>query len=428
MSVKGGTQELKKKIWKVIDSRKDEIIKLCCDTIKIPSDNPPGDTTELAIFFRRYLEERGFEVEYFEAREGNPNLVATIEGSEKGPHLVLNGHMDQFPAEVGEPWSVDPYSGEVKDGRIYGRGASDMKGGVAATFFSFCLIKEMGLDLPGKLTLTLVSDEESGGQWGTGWLLKNRPELKGDAVLNAEPSGLTVRIGEKGSGRYRLKAQGKPAHGSWAGYAGDNAIMKMIKVLPAVVNMNKIKGKFTDDTEKMIESTMKGFDEQYGHEGAPGMNQLLKWTTVNIGIIKGGSKVNIVPGTCEVEVDVRVPVGVTWKEIDEALEKSIETEPSISYEYLKDPTTIFPATYTLPSEKICEIVYKNAAEVTDDEPLLSFTPGATDCRFYRTMDVPSIVYGPKAYNMAAADEHITVSDLLTVTKVHAGTIIDYLNS
>jgi succinyl-diaminopimelate desuccinylase len=421
--------EVKKTVWNTIDEREKDVIELCCDTIKIPSDNPPGDTTELAQFYIKYLEKKGIEVQIYEPKEGNPNIIATLEGSKKGPHLVLNGHMDQFIAEVGAPWSVGPYSGEVKEGRIYGRGSSDMKGGVAATFFSFCLMKELDLDLPGKLTLTLVSDEETGGRWGTGWILENLPDLRGDACLNAEPSGLTERIGEKGSGRYRLKAIGKPSHGAWAGYAGENAIMKMIKVLKPVEDLNKIKGVFNEEEEETINRTMEGFDQQYGHEGRPGMSQLLKETTVNIGVITGGSKVNIVPGTCEVEVDVRVPIGISWEHITEKLKKALkETEPSIKWEYLKDPSIMFPATYTSPNEEICKAVNVNATQVTGVEPPLSFTPGATDCRFYRVRNVPSVVYGPKAYHMAAEDEYITVSDLLTVTKVHAGTIIDYLNS
>ena len=96
-------------------------------------------------------------------------------------------------------------------------------------------------------------------------------------------------------------------------YAGENAIMKMIKVLKPVEDLNKIKGVFNEEEEETINRTMEGFDQQYGHEGRPGMSQLLKETTVNIGVITGGSKVNIVPGTCEVEVDVRVPIGISWE-------------------------------------------------------------------------------------------------------------------
>ena len=201
-------EEIKEKAWSIIEDKR-EVVSLCSEMIKRPSDNPPGDTTELAQYLKEYIEKKaGVEVMVYEPREGNPNLVATIEGSSPGSHLVLNGHMDQFPAEVGEPWTVDPYLGEVIDGKLYGRGAADMKGGLAGLVYSFCLIGEMGLDLPGKLTLMVVSDEETGGKWGTKWLLDNMPELLGDACLNAEPSGLTTRIGEKEAVRSAMEAKG----------------------------------------------------------------------------------------------------------------------------------------------------------------------------------------------------------------------------
>lgn len=301
-----------------------------------------------------------------------------------------------------------------------------MKGGDTGLIFSFCLIKELGLDLPGKITLTLVSDEENGGFWGTGWLLNNVVDVAGDACLNAEPSGLTARIGEKGLGFIRLKAQGKPAHAAYAGYAGENAIMKMYKVLPAVESLNGLPGRFTHDTEKMIEEARKGFDKQSGHEGGPGSSQVLKQVTVNIGTIKGGSKVNIIPGTCEVEVDVRLPLGISWSQLYKELEQRLyRIDPTIAYEQIKDPSALFPASYTSTNEKIFQAMVKNATEVTREKPLLSFTPGGNDCRFFRARGIPSVVFGPTVYNEAAADEYTTINDLITVTKVHAGTMIDY---
>ncbi|MBS7631457.1 ArgE/DapE family deacylase [Candidatus Bathyarchaeota archaeon] len=419
--------KLKEEACKRIEEKGRDVVKLCSDVIKIPSDNPPGDTSQLAAFLKEYLEERGIRVRSYEPKEGSPNLVATVDGTRDRPHLILNAHMDQFPAEVGETWSFSPYSGEVKDGKIHGRGAADMKGGLTALLYSFVLMKEMGITLPGKLTLTLVSDEESGGRWGTEWLLDNVPALVGDACLNAEPSGLTVRIGEKGIGALRLRAVGQPQHASFSGYAGVNAITKMVRVFPAVESLNKIQGRFTEDTEKIIQQAMKGYDVQYGHEGRPGMSQVLRHVTVNIGVIKGGAKVNIVPGTCEAEVDIRIPLGISWEEIEQRLRDEInKIDPTITFEYQEKKP--LPANYTSIDEGIVETLYKNAKEVTNNEPLISFTSGGTDCRFFRARNVPSVAYGPKSYKQAAANEYITISDLMTVTKVHTGTIIEYLMS
>ena len=417
---------LKKKIWEEIEERRKDIINLCSDMIKIPSDNPPGDTAQLASYLKEYLENRDITVEQYEPLEGSPNLVATIEGSRPGPHLILNGHLDQFPADVGEEWSVDPYSGLVRDGRIYGRGAGDMKGGDTGLVTGFCMIKEMAADLPGKVTLTLVSDEENGGRWGTGWLINNVEDAMGDACLNAEPSGLTARIGEKGLGFIRLKAVGKPVHAAYVGYAGENAIMKMHKALPAVEGFNGLPARFTEETRRLIDEAQEGFYKQSGHEAGPGSGQVLRQVTVNIGTIRGGTKVNIIPGTCEAEVDVRLPLGISWPEFEKRLDEALRNvDPSIKWEHIKPPSALFPASYTSTDESIFKAMYSNATTVMGEKPLLGFTPGGNDCRYYRARGVPSVVFGPTVYNEAAADEYTLVEDVIKVAKVHAGTIIDY---
>jgi succinyl-diaminopimelate desuccinylase len=418
--------KLKEEADQHIDAKTNALVKLCSDIVKIPSDNPPGNTKQLAAFIKKYLENEEIDVDVYEPKENTVSLVATISGSSNGPHLVLNGHLDQFPAEVGDKWSVGPYSGEVRNGKIFGRGVGDMKGGVSASLFCFSLMKELGVTLPGKLTLMLVADEETGGQWGTGWLLENVPNLKADACLNAEPSGLTVRIGEKGRFGLRLTTYGKPAHGSFAGYAGENAIMKMMKILPLVNDLNTIEGRFTDETKQIIKDSTHGYEVSYG-ESYLGMAQILKHVTANIGIIRGGSKVNIVPGTCEVEIDLRLPLGLTQEEIEQQLTQTIsQVDSATSIELLEHPSTMFEANYTSPTDRIVEFLRNNVLEVTNSNPLFSFTSAATDCRYFRKRQIPSVVYGPKAYNMAAADEHISIEDLIVVTKVHAATIIDFL--
>jgi succinyl-diaminopimelate desuccinylase len=418
-------RKFKNKAWNRIEEKKDDLIRLCSDIIKIPSDNPPGDTTKLASFLIDQLEDRGFEVKIYEPKEGCPNIVSTITNSNiNGPHLILNGHLDQFPAEVGEAWEIDPYSGEIKDGKIFGRGAGDMKGGVAALLFLFCHINEINLDIQGKVTLTLVSDEETGGKWGTHWLLDNVPNLIGDACLNTEPSGLTIGIGEKGFDRLKLTSVGKPAHGSFAGYMGDNAIMKMIDVLPSIESLNKIKGRFNEETEKMIDESSRSYSNSYEFKTSD-MAEILKHVIVNIGVIKGGAKANIVPGICEAELDVRLPIGITHEEIENKIRDIIKKNTNITLGHLADPSIMLQASYTSVNEKISQYLLKNVREVTGEKPLIRFTPAATDCGHFRARKVPSVIYGPRAYNVAGADEYIMIDDLIKVTKVHFGTLLDF---
>ena len=409
---------LKKEILNRIDETKDDLIALCSDVIKIPSDNPPGDTTQLAEFLKKYLEDKEICVEIYEPMRGNPNIVATMEGSKKGPHMILLAHMDQFLAEVGEPWGFPPYSGEVKGGRILGRGASDMKGGLAALTYCFIMIKEMEVKLPGKLTLCLVSDEETAGGWGAGWLVDNVPGLIGDACLNAEPSNLSIGLGQKGWYPMRLRTTGKPAHGSRGRLAGENAILKMMKVLPILLNFENIEGRFNEEIEEMVKKITKV---------RPGSERSLRYISVNIAVIKGGTKHNIVPATCELECDMRLPWGVTLDEVTNKLEKELrEAVPDISIEYIYQPSTLSEGSYTSPKEKIVEIMVNNVVEITGKKPLLGLSSGASDSRFFMFKGVPSINCGPGGGGMARADEYVTVESLIAATKVNAATVIDFL--
>jgi succinyl-diaminopimelate desuccinylase len=401
-----------------------ELTELRQNLLRIPSDNPPGDTTKLADYIKGYLAEHGIESEIIITKPGIANIIASV--GEGKPHLILNGHLDTFPSEVGEPWSIPPYSGELREGKVYGRGAGDMKGGLAALLYSFIKVAKTGHK--GKLTFTGTSDEETGGEWGALWLLKNRPELIGDAVLNGEPSGLTVRIGEKSRVSIILEAEGKAAHGSFAGYVGENAIMKMVKILPLVVDFQGTPARLTEETLQLTEEVMRGYKQQYGHESET-MANVLKEVTVNIGTINGGSEDNIVPAHCTVKVDTRLPIGITPEEITEMIRKKIHSvDPTIKVRWARPPQIVTEATYSSIEAPITKALARNHQEITDTEPLYSFTSGGTDCRFWRKQGVPAVSYGPRVYAMGGVDECITVDDLVTTAKVQIATILDYLGN
>ena len=335
--------QLKRRLQDAIDEESDKLVALLSNLIRIPSDNPPGSTRDIASFVQAYLEDWRIESKLYEANEGNVNVVASW--GKGSPHLILNGHLDQFPAETGEKWSTSPYSGEVKEGLIWGRGAGDMKGGLASLIYCFCLTHKLGL--PGKVTLTCTSDEETGGRWGALWLLDNVPGLLGDSVLNGEPSGGTVRIGEKGMVTFNVKTSGKPAHGSFAGYAGENAIMKMVRLLPEIESFREIKANLSPEEDILTEELAKGYTAQFGHE-ALDLAKVLRHVTVNVGVIKGGTKVNIVPARCEAEVDMRVPIGVTPSYINAMLQETLKrVDHSVSVEFSRHPSTII-GTHTRP--------------------------------------------------------------------------------
>jgi len=148
-----------------------------------------------------------------------PNILGTFEGISEGRHLVLNGHTDVFPVSedpVKEGWTTDPWGGEIIDGKIYGRGSSDMKCGTSASIWTYIFLNRLRAKIKGKLTLTCVSDEETFGPWGDRWLIDNEPEVLGDCCLNGEPSSpFTIRYGEKGLLWLTFTVKTPGAHGAY---------------------------------------------------------------------------------------------------------------------------------------------------------------------------------------------------------------------
>ena len=149
-------------------------------------------------------------------QETMPNIVATFAAGKPGRHLALNGHIDVFPVGDGEGWTQDPWGGALVDGRIYGRGACDMKCGTTASIFTFLYLHELREELYGRLTLSAVSDEETFGPWGARYLGEHHPEVFGDCCLNGEPSSpWTLRFGEKGPLWIEFTVRTRGAHGAY---------------------------------------------------------------------------------------------------------------------------------------------------------------------------------------------------------------------
>ena len=192
-----------------VESRSCTLVDLCRSPVRIDSIYPPGDTTAVVEAIEAVLDATaGIEHRRVVGRAPAVNLVARTRGAGPGRRLVLNGHLDTFP--IGEArWSHPPLGADLEDGRIYGRGACDMKAGVAALVLAFVTLAEFRDAWRGELVLTLVGDEETGGRWGTQYLLANVEEAVGDAMLNADTgSPRVVRVGEKGNVWVELEATG----------------------------------------------------------------------------------------------------------------------------------------------------------------------------------------------------------------------------
>jgi succinyl-diaminopimelate desuccinylase len=411
----------KKKVWDDIGRRREELLNLLGEVIRRPSDNPPGDTTELANFVKQVLEDSGIPVQVYEPKQANPNIVASI-AQNGGRHLVLNGHLDQFPVERPDTWTDNPYSGKVHDGRIFGRGAADMKGGTTALLAASLVLKQLEVPLAGKLTLTLVSDEETGGRWGTEWLLENQPHLVGDAVLNAEPSSTeAIYVAEKGVCWLKVRTHSQGGHSGLSPL--NNAIFKMSTAIQLGL---KLRGKKGDVPHGLTGVLSKSRELLESLPSGKGNGWVYDSVTLNVGTIKGGVKANVVPAECEAEFDFRLPLGITPEDLIGEFRELLTKEGLGEEDITIEPLYTCPPSHTSPDAEIIRTVMQNAQAVTGKPPRLHFMYGGSDCRFWRYKGIPAAIFGPKSYNMAASDEHIEVEDYFTVMKVHAGSIIDFL--
>ncbi|MDR1733072.1 MAG: ArgE/DapE family deacylase [Synergistaceae bacterium] len=401
-----------KNFCELLDAEAEKTVDLCRNLVRIPSEDPPGDTRAIAKFINDLFKEAGVESEIVAPHAEKPSVVATVRGRREGKHVVFNGHMDTFPVGDRSRWTRDPFGGEIADGKLYGRGAADMKGGLAASIMSVLLLNRMKDQWPGKVSITCVSDEEVFGPWGTRYLLKERPELLGDALINGEPSSLEhIRIGEKGKHRFRIVTRTAGGHGAYAGLR-ENAIDRMMAILQKLYSFkNDEKMRVSETMRKVMERSAGVYDKVLG----PGSLEAALRTTMNVGTISGGIMVNLVAEHCEAEVDFRLPPGVTVDYLKSWLNRQIAEFPDTELTELSSADPVL----TPPDHPLIRLAEKTAAEVCGFPVFPNYSLGGTEAYLWRSRGTPGVVYGPSHHNMGSPDEYIVTEELPLVTKVQA---------
>jgi succinyl-diaminopimelate desuccinylase len=401
-----------------IEEERERIISFLQAFIRCKSPNPPGDTTEAARHITEFLRREGLEFRVIAPQPTMPNLVAAFDGAQGGKHLVLNGHIDVFPVGDGSGWTRDPWGAEIVDGKIYGRGACDMKAGTTSSIFTYVFLHRMRDRLKGRLTLTAVSDEETFGPWGARYLVQHHPEVLGDCVLNGEPgSPYTVRFGEKGPLWLEFKIRTRGAHGAYT-HASESATKLAQRLIGDLELLTEIKPTISDNIARSLEAARESVDKAMGKGAA----DIVSKVTLNIGVIEGGLKVNMVPFACRFEADIRLPLGVTRERVMAVVGKVLANYPQASVTEIN----FNPPSYCAPDGAMVGIIQTNVEALRGFRPTPIVSLGGTDARLWRYRDIPAYVYGPFPYGMGSADEHVGVEEFLHIVRVHALSAYDYL--
>lgn len=354
-------------------------IELTQELVRINSENPPGNEREIAKYIKDFLDDLKIFVELIEFDKNRFDVVASI-GTGKG--LMFNGHMDTVP--VGENWRYDPFEGRIADGKIYGRGASDMKGGIASILSA---VKNLSKEnIKRKLLLVFVADEEVALK-GSEYLIRSKKEIFQDVKYGivGECTNLMIRIAQKGIVHLKVGFKGKSAHGSKP-ELGDNAIYKAAD--------------FIQEIRKLIEQLKKR------------RNIVLGSGTINIGTISGGTKINVVPDFCDVEIDRRIIPGETpdyaIKQIKKILKK---------LKLKADIKLVADSRLPMQLNKNLELI-KILRGITKTR--LLGESGYTEAElFYRDARVPCVSCGPGISELAhVANEYIPIKNLQRATKIY----------
>ena len=349
------------KAW--IDEDKDRLVQFLRDFVRARSPNPPGDTRIAASFITAELAKHKVDWRIIDPHPEMPNIVATFEAAKPGKHLVLNGHIDVFPvADDGLGWTRDPWGGELIDGKVYGRGVADMKCGTTASIWTFIYLSRLKQRLNGRLTLTAVSDEETFGPYGARYLMEHHPEVHGDALLNGEPSSpFSVRFGEKGPLWLEFTVLTAGAHGAYT-HATKSATKVAHALAARLEELGEIEPELSDNIVSAIDAGRATMDRAMG----AGAGAIVDKVTLNVGTMKGGVKVNMVPSSATFEADMRLPLGVTRERVMDEIARIMKDFPE---------ATIKETNCNLPSwvDPDCDIIQIVQSTV---EELRGFTPDA----------------------------------------------------
>ncbi len=377
-----------------LDRKASAVVSLAAELVRINTVN--GNEAEAAGFIKKKLAEHGIESRVFGKDEKSKSLIARIGKGEKT--ILFNGHLDTVAIGDESKWSHSPFSGEISGGKLFGRGALDMKGGTAALAYAAIALKESG-ELKGRVILLFNYDEEGGGHSGIKDAFGSE-DIKANACIIAESLKDKLVIGSRGVYRFEITLKGKTGHTGSSNPVGVNAVTKMARVLLA---LEKLEPSFTP------------------HELCPS-------PTITPGtVISGGRAINIFPDECNALVDCRLALGQTRETITGDIKRAIEAIGDREISYGMRELAYSPAYMTSPEEPIVRLAGRAAKELMG----LDIKPGVsgpmTDGNFIFQKGIPVIVLGPDGENMHSEDEFAYTESIVNAAKAYVKIAGDFFS-
>ena len=414
----------------------DRAVALLQELIRIDTVNPPGNERALQEGLKAELERAGFECELLAAEPERPNLVARLRGSADGPTLTMLGHVDTVRADR-EEWTRDPWSGELADGEVWGRGALDMKGQVAAEVAAALELAESGWrPSAGELLVVITADEETGGELGAQWLCERHPDaIRSDFVVNEGGGGAfehdgrrlyTLCAGEKGIFRFYLRTRGVAGHASLP-RIGENALLKLAPLVAKLTAHPE-----PEATEVGLEFLGTLLSDEVSADDLPAAFERLRSTqpllvdylaepmqSVTFAPTRASAseKANVIPSAAQVLVDCRVPPGRGEQEVRESVEALLGSD-GFEIEFTEEVTGNASPTSS-PLRDAIEGWLAEADPGAGTVPIVM--PGFSDSNWFRSAFPDAVVYGFNPHRQRGlfeatplihgADERVPTSDV-----------------
>ena len=382
--------------------KEEEITNLAQELIKIPSDETAGEK-EVCEYLESYLKSLGMKVRLQEVLPNRPNIIAEVIGDDVGRSIMFNGHVDTVPIGDIKKWSMDPYSAIIKDNKLFGRGSTDMKGSIASMIIAMKFIMNNVKKFNGKIIFTGVMAEETTGL-GTQKIVEEN--IKADMALVGEPSDEKIYRAHKGTMWFNLSTYGKLEHSSESNSESNNAIINMMKL---IMEINEI--------SKELETIE---------------NNLVGHPSINVGLINGGTKQNMIADSCRISIDRRtLPEEKTDEILDKLrirLDRLRSLDDRLTFDLEID--TIREAVEVVESEQIVQEVKNALNKVINKNPTISGMKATTDMSILVNQgNIPSVIYGPGFIKQAhTVDEFIEVKRLVESSQVYAEILLNVLTN